>query len=102
MASFSTFSSSVKETPMLPDSVLDQNLLSCRPSVNVTAPVGIRMNKPRMAALLTSSGRPGFYFRMLEKGDVGVDEGRGGQGANVGRRGQRLLHLPRHSFPTSM
>jgi len=26
--------------------------------------VGIRMNEPRMAALLTSSGRPGFYLRV--------------------------------------
>src|SRR4051812_30223286 len=33
--------------------------------------VGIRMNEPRMPALLTSSGRPGFYFRALEEGDVG-------------------------------
>ena len=28
--------------------------------------VGIRMNEPRMPALLTSSGRPGFYFRVLQ------------------------------------
>ena len=27
--------------------------------------VGIRMNEPRMAALLVSHGRPGFYFRVL-------------------------------------
>ncbi|HLJ23743.1 MAG TPA: MOSC and FAD-binding oxidoreductase domain-containing protein [Candidatus Acidoferrales bacterium] len=33
--------------------------------------VGIRMNEPRMAALLTSSGRPGFYFRVLQEGAVG-------------------------------
>jgi ferredoxin-NADP reductase/MOSC domain-containing protein YiiM len=32
--------------------------------------VGIRMNEPRMPALLTSSGRPGFYFRVLEEGEV--------------------------------
>src|ERR1700742_3726274 len=32
--------------------------------------VGIRMNEPRMAALLTSSGRPGFYFRVLQEGEV--------------------------------
>jgi ferredoxin-NADP reductase/MOSC domain-containing protein YiiM/ferredoxin len=36
--------------------------------------VGIRMNEARMAALLTSSGRPGFYFRVLEEGDVGVGD----------------------------
>ena len=32
--------------------------------------VGIRMNEPRMPALLTSSGRPGFYFRVLQEGEV--------------------------------
>jgi ferredoxin-NADP reductase/MOSC domain-containing protein YiiM len=32
--------------------------------------VGIRMNEPRMAALLTSHGRPGFYLRVLEEGEV--------------------------------
>src|SRR4029453_9262941 len=31
--------------------------------------VGIRMNEPRMPALLTSSGRPGFYFRVLREGE---------------------------------
>src|SRR4051812_21987745 len=34
--------------------------------------VGIRMNEPRMPALLTSSGRPGFYCRVLEEGEVGA------------------------------
>ena len=29
--------------------------------------VGIRMNEPRMPALLTSNGRPGFYFRVLQR-----------------------------------
>jgi ferredoxin-NADP reductase/MOSC domain-containing protein YiiM/ferredoxin len=33
--------------------------------------VGIRMNEPRMPALLTSSGRPGFYLRLLQEGEVG-------------------------------
>ena len=32
--------------------------------------VGIRMNEPRMPALLTSSGRPGFYLRVLQEGAV--------------------------------
>ena len=32
--------------------------------------VGMRMNEPRMAALLTGHGRPGFYFRVLEEGAV--------------------------------
>jgi ferredoxin-NADP reductase/MOSC domain-containing protein YiiM len=33
--------------------------------------VGIRMKEPRMAALLVSHHRPGFYFRVLEEGEVG-------------------------------
>src|SRR3954471_3716400 len=36
--------------------------------------IGIRMNEPRMPALLTSSGRPGFYFRVLQEGDVGAGD----------------------------
>jgi ferredoxin-NADP reductase/MOSC domain-containing protein YiiM len=32
--------------------------------------VGIRLNDPRMPALLVSHHRPGFYFRVLEEGDV--------------------------------
>jgi ferredoxin-NADP reductase/MOSC domain-containing protein YiiM/ferredoxin len=32
--------------------------------------VGIRMNDPRIPALLVSRRRPGFYFRVLEEGDV--------------------------------
>src|SRR6187401_2484022 len=36
--------------------------------------VGIRMNEPRMPALLTSSGRPGFYLRVLGEGEVGAGD----------------------------
>ena len=36
--------------------------------------VGIRLDEPRMAALLTGSGRPGFYFRVLEEGEVGAGD----------------------------
>ena len=32
--------------------------------------VGIRMNEPRIPALLVSHHRPGFYFRVLQEGDV--------------------------------
>ncbi|MGA8433320.1 MAG: MOSC and FAD-binding oxidoreductase domain-containing protein [Methyloceanibacter sp.] len=32
--------------------------------------VGIRMNEPKMAALLIAHGRPGFYFRVVEEGEV--------------------------------
>ena len=72
----------------------------------ITAPrvtcyrVGIRMNEPRMAALLTSSGRPGFYFRVLQEGEVGA----GDQIVKVGEAKERvtvaeinaLLYSPNH------
>ena len=32
--------------------------------------LGIRMNEPEMAALLVKHRRPGFYFRVLEEGEV--------------------------------
>jgi ferredoxin-NADP reductase/MOSC domain-containing protein YiiM/ferredoxin len=32
--------------------------------------VGLRMNDPQIPALLVSHHRPGFYFRVLEEGDV--------------------------------
>jgi ferredoxin-NADP reductase/MOSC domain-containing protein YiiM len=62
--------------------------------------VGMRMNEPRMAALLTSSGRPGFYFRVLREGEVGA----GDEIVKVGEAGERmtvseintLLYLPPH------
>ena len=44
--------------------------------VEVTQPrvtcyrVGIRLNEPRMASLLTGSARPGFYLRVLDEGEV--------------------------------
>jgi ferredoxin-NADP reductase/MOSC domain-containing protein YiiM len=36
--------------------------------------VGIRMNEPQMAALLVAHGRPGFYFRVLEEGEVAAGD----------------------------
>ena len=36
--------------------------------------VGIRTDHPQMASLLTGSGRPGFYFRVLEEGEVGAGD----------------------------
>jgi ferredoxin-NADP reductase/MOSC domain-containing protein YiiM len=36
--------------------------------------VGIRMNDPRIPALLVSHHRPGFYFRVLEEGEVQAGE----------------------------
>ena len=32
--------------------------------------LGIRMNEPEMAALVVKHGRPGFYFRVLDEGEV--------------------------------
>ncbi len=62
--------------------------------------VGIRMNEPRMAALLTSSGRPGFYFRVLEEGEVGagdeiVKEGEAKERMTVAEI-NALLYFPNH------
>jgi len=62
--------------------------------------VGIRMNEPRMPALLTSSGRPGFYLRVLREGEVGS----GDEIVKVGEAKDRmtvaeinaLLYLPDH------
>src|SRR5499427_8775811 len=36
--------------------------------------VGIRMDEPRMASLLVAHQRPGFYFRVLEEGEVGAGD----------------------------
>jgi ferredoxin-NADP reductase/MOSC domain-containing protein YiiM len=36
--------------------------------------VGMRLNEPRMAALLVEHHRPGFYFRVLEEGWVGAGD----------------------------
>jgi ferredoxin-NADP reductase/MOSC domain-containing protein YiiM len=36
--------------------------------------VGIRMNEPRMPALLVAQHRPGFYFRVLQEGEVGAGD----------------------------
>jgi len=36
--------------------------------------VGIRMNNPRIPALLVAHHRPGFYFRVLEEGEVAAGD----------------------------
>ena len=62
--------------------------------------IGIRMDEPRMPALLTSAGRPGFYFRVLEEGEVGA----GDEIVKVGEAAERmtvaainaLLYSPNH------
>src|SRR5499427_4577412 len=63
--------------------------------------VGIRMNDPQMPALLTSSGRPGFYFRVLQEGEVGAGDaitkvGEAGEPMTVAEI-NALLYLPGHS-----
>ena len=62
--------------------------------------VGIRMDEPQMPALLTSSGRPGFYLRVLEEGEVGacdpiVPVARGPERMTVAEV-NALLYLSRH------
>src|SRR5580693_3406381 len=63
--------------------------------------VGIRMNEPRMAALLVAHHRPGFYFRVLLEGEVGADDdivkiADGPERASVAEV-DALLYLPGHS-----
>jgi ferredoxin-NADP reductase/MOSC domain-containing protein YiiM len=36
--------------------------------------VGIRLNEPRMPELLVAHHRPGFYFRVLQEGEVGTED----------------------------
>src|SRR3977135_4655259 len=63
--------------------------------------IGIRMNEPRMPALLTSSGRPGFYFRVLQEGEAGA----GDEMVKAGEAEERmtvaevnaLLYSPNHA-----
>jgi len=63
--------------------------------------VGIRMNEPRMPSLLVEHHRPGFYFRVLQEGEVGA----GDDIAKIADGPERitvaevdaLLYLPGHS-----
>lgn len=62
--------------------------------------VGIRMDEPRMAALLVSHGRPGFYLRVIEEGEVEADAEIIKVGSGVERMSvaemNALLYLPGH------
>jgi ferredoxin-NADP reductase/MOSC domain-containing protein YiiM/ferredoxin len=63
--------------------------------------VGIRMNEPRMPALLVAHHRPGFYFRVLHEGEVGADDeivkvAAGPENITVAKM-DALLYLPGHS-----
>ena len=62
--------------------------------------VGIRMNDPRIPALLVSHRRPGFYFRVLEEGEVQagdevVKQASGPEQMTVAEV-DALLYLPTH------
>jgi ferredoxin-NADP reductase/MOSC domain-containing protein YiiM/ferredoxin len=63
--------------------------------------VGIRMDDPRIPALLVSHRRPGFYFRVLEEGDVEAGDAivkiaSGAEGMTVSEV-DGLLYLPGHT-----
>jgi ferredoxin-NADP reductase/MOSC domain-containing protein YiiM len=63
--------------------------------------VGIRMNEPRMPALLVAHHRPGFYFRVLQEGEVGAGDdivkiANGPERMSVAEV-DALLYLPGHS-----
>ena len=63
--------------------------------------IGIRMNDPRMAALLVAHHRPGFYFRVLQEGEVGAGDDilkitDGPERMSVAEV-DALLYLPGHS-----
>jgi ferredoxin-NADP reductase/MOSC domain-containing protein YiiM/ferredoxin len=62
--------------------------------------VGVRMDEPRMPALLVSHRRPGFYMRVIEEGEIGagddivrIEQGR--EGITVAEA-DALLYLPGH------
>ncbi|MBV8212795.1 MAG: MOSC domain-containing protein [Verrucomicrobia bacterium] len=62
--------------------------------------LGIRMNEPQMAALVVAQHRPGFYFRVLEEGEVGAGDeivkvAEGPERMNVAEI-DALLYLPIH------
>jgi ferredoxin-NADP reductase/MOSC domain-containing protein YiiM len=63
--------------------------------------VGIRMNDPRIPALLVSHRRPGFYFRVLQEGEVQAGDeiiklASGPEQMTVAEV-DALLYLPGHS-----
>ncbi len=62
--------------------------------------LGIRMDNPEMAALLVAHGRPGFYFRVLEEGEVAAGDeitqvASGPESMSV-RDINALLYMPGH------
>jgi ferredoxin-NADP reductase/MOSC domain-containing protein YiiM len=63
--------------------------------------LGLRMNEPQMPSLVVAHRRPGFYFRVLEEGEVQAGDAiervqRGPEGMTVARI-DGLLYLPNRS-----
>jgi ferredoxin-NADP reductase/MOSC domain-containing protein YiiM len=63
--------------------------------------VGIRMDEPQMASLLVAHHRPGFYFRVLQEGDIGAGDEivkvKAGPEQMTVAEIDALLYLPGHS-----
>ncbi|AUW46977.1 MOSC and FAD-binding oxidoreductase domain-containing protein [Rhizobium leguminosarum] len=62
--------------------------------------LGIRMDEPEMAALVVKHGRPGFYFRVMEEGEVQAGDeitkvASGPEGMSVFEI-NALLYMPGH------
>ncbi len=65
--------------------------------------IGIRMDEPAMASLLVAHHRPGFYFRVIEEGEVGAGDeiqkvADGPEHMSVTEI-DALLYLPGHPSP---
>ena len=62
--------------------------------------IGLRLDEPRMPSLLYSHGRPGFYLRVVEEGEVGagdtIEQLAAGPRAVTVREACALLYLPGH------
>jgi ferredoxin-NADP reductase/MOSC domain-containing protein YiiM len=73
----------------------------------VTAPrvtcyrLGLRLNNPQMPALVVSHRKPGFYFRVIEEGEVGAGDEilkvADGPGSVTVAEIDSLLYLPNHN-----
>src|SRR5215218_3429495 len=63
--------------------------------------LGVRLGEPRMPALFYAHGRPGFYLRVLEEGEVGagdaIERVAVGPEAMTVREVSALLYLPGHT-----
>jgi ferredoxin-NADP reductase/MOSC domain-containing protein YiiM len=63
--------------------------------------VGVRLNEPRMAALLVEHRRPGFYLRVLQEGEVAAGDDivkvADGPERTTVAEVDALLYLPGHS-----